>query len=189
MFSSLSLRRENNFKGFTLVELLVVIGIIAVLATILLLQLGTARAKSRDVKRIADLNQIRSAVEEYFDDNGSYPPTAVFTGSSNALIPRYLQRVPVDPLAPVQCLSYIGWSPAAPCYNYVFAPGSNPTRYHLWAELEQLNRNAFNSDADINSLTNPAFSGHSGGAAVDGTVETCLSTSDIDCLFDLGQSQ
>ena len=64
------LKTHNKSRGFTLVELLVVIAIISVLATLLLLQLGVARAKARDAKRIADTNQVRSALELYFDDNG-----------------------------------------------------------------------------------------------------------------------
>ena len=46
-----------------MVELLVVIAIIGVLATLLLLQLGVARQRARDAKRIADINQVRTAVE------------------------------------------------------------------------------------------------------------------------------
>ena len=82
-------------KGFTLVELLVVIAIISILATLLLLQLGLARAKARDAKRIADVNQVRSALELYFDDNGSYQATNVMTG----LKPTYLINIPKDPIA------------------------------------------------------------------------------------------
>src|SRR3989344_4618612 len=52
------------------------IGVVGILSTLLLLQLGTAREKARDAKRIADVNQIRTAVELYFDDNNSvYPNT------------------------------------------------------------------------------------------------------------------
>src|SRR5262245_9044312 len=74
----LSIFKRNHSKGFTLVELLVVIAIIGVLATLILLQLGVARAKARDAKRIADVNQLRTAIELYFDDySGSYPGQAL----------------------------------------------------------------------------------------------------------------
>ena len=65
--------RQKGQKGFTLVELLVVIAIIGILATLVLLQLGTARAKARDTQRITAVNQMKSALEQYYDDNGSYP--------------------------------------------------------------------------------------------------------------------
>lgn len=63
-------------KGFTLVELLVVIAIIGVLATLVLLQLGTARAKSRDTQRIAAVNQVQSGLELYMDDSAGQLPAA-----------------------------------------------------------------------------------------------------------------
>jgi len=70
-------------RGFTLIELLVVIAIIGLLATIVLVNLNTARAKARDTKRITDLKQIQLAVEMYYDDNGSYPNRHAYTTSNN----------------------------------------------------------------------------------------------------------
>jgi len=67
----------RNFKkfqsGFTLIELLVVIAIIGVLATIVTVSLNSARLKARNTRRMADLAQIKLALESYRIDNGAYP--------------------------------------------------------------------------------------------------------------------
>ena len=63
-------------SGFTLIELLVVIAIIGVLASVVLASLNSARAKSRDARRRTDINQLRLALELYYDANGSYPLSA-----------------------------------------------------------------------------------------------------------------
>ena len=77
--------RIADRKGFTLIELLVVIAIIGVLSTLAVVALNSARQKSRDSKRVADVKQIQTALELYFADNNSYPTeaTAVELGSTN----------------------------------------------------------------------------------------------------------
>lgn len=92
--------RNKNEKGFTLIELLVVIAIIGLLASVVLLALNSARAKSRDAKRLADVRQIASALELYFNDNNAYP-----TGTNGVL--GNLSAVGLSP-------KYIGLIPAAP---------------------------------------------------------------------------
>ncbi len=68
--------RNKKQQGFTLIELLVVIAIIGLLASVVLLALNSARAKSRDAKRVADVRQMQSALELYFNDCNSYPAAA-----------------------------------------------------------------------------------------------------------------
>lgn len=60
-------------QGFTLIELLVVISIIGLLSTIVLTSLNSARAKTRDAKRLSDMEQIQLALELYYADHGRYP--------------------------------------------------------------------------------------------------------------------
>lgn len=78
-------------EGFTLIELLVVIAIIGLLASVVLVSLNSARAKSRDAKRIADAKLVANAIELYFNDNATYPPT------TTALVPSYLGSWPTYP--------------------------------------------------------------------------------------------
>lgn len=85
------LTRNKNQKGFTLIELLVVIAIIGLLASIVLLALNSARAKSRDAKRLADVKELTTALELYYNDYSGYP------SASSALSPNYVQAVPNSP--------------------------------------------------------------------------------------------
>lgn len=76
--------RNKNQQGFTLIELLVVIAIIGLLASVVLLALNSARQKSRDAKRVADIRQIQSGLELYFNDCNAYPATAAIAGATPA---------------------------------------------------------------------------------------------------------
>lgn len=71
-------------KGFTLIELLVVIAIIGVLSAVVLVSLNSARAKSRDARRLSDVRQIMTALEIYYNDNGAYPDEG---GAANSPLP------------------------------------------------------------------------------------------------------
>ena len=119
---------KQNQKGFTLIELLVVIAIIGLLASVVLLALNSARQKSRDAKRLADVRQIASALELYFDDGAGgggngYPTTANFfaTGASG-LTPNYLGQRPTFPSPTDSCVtaSYAYTSAGASTYQVVF---------------------------------------------------------------------
>jgi prepilin-type N-terminal cleavage/methylation domain-containing protein len=60
-------------RAFTLIELLVVIAIVGLLSTIAIINLSSTRGKARDLKRIADIKQISTALELYRDTNGVFP--------------------------------------------------------------------------------------------------------------------
>ena len=146
-------------KGFTLVELLVVIAIIGVLATLVLLQLGSARGRARDAKRIADVNQIRGALELYYEDNAGTYPDDIYA-AAEPLKP-YLVTLPMDPLDRTEK------------YKYSYDAGTRS--YQIAADLEQ-KAAALDADADITESWR----------AVDGSVEACTSAAQDDCIYDLG---
>lgn len=146
-------------KGFTLIELLVVIAIIGVLASVVLASLNTARRKSRDTRRVADIKQIQLALEMEFDKATSYP-AALSTLVTDGFIP----SVPQDPILTRVC-------GAAVAPNYCYAV-SGTSYYHLGANLEESTGTALQSDKDCNStaLTCPAgvayTNGFDGGGSI-----------------------
>lgn len=88
-----------NKKGFTLVELLVVIAIIGLLSTMAVVALNSARAKSRDARRISDVKQIQTALELYYNDKGGYPPansSQISTSTTDGMT-AYMATIPTPP--------------------------------------------------------------------------------------------
>jgi general secretion pathway protein G len=100
-------RRSQD--GFTLIELMVVILIIGLLATIVVQNLRSATDKAKRVKAQADISQIKSALDRYYLDAGSYPTTdqgltalisAPSTTGNNDPTDwggPYIERIPLDP--------------------------------------------------------------------------------------------
>lgn len=89
-------------NGFTLIELLVVIAIIGTLASIVLVSMGGARASARDATRKADMRQIISAQELWYNANNDFY-TCNGTGADCGIltwptsIGTFMVRVPTDP--------------------------------------------------------------------------------------------
>lgn len=90
-------------RGFTLIEILVVVTIIGLLTLTAVVTYGAFLKQSRDAKRKADLSQIASAVEMYRSNNDTYPAT-IAEGASlcdPAGCPptgsKYLEKFPSDP--------------------------------------------------------------------------------------------
>ncbi|MEI7498307.1 MAG: prepilin-type N-terminal cleavage/methylation domain-containing protein [Candidatus Falkowbacteria bacterium] len=86
-------------KGFTLIELLVVIAIIGLLATIAVVSLNVARNKSKATKVIGDVRQIRTALEMWYNDKGTYPTSTDWsTGVLATGGITYLNPIPTSPV-------------------------------------------------------------------------------------------
>ena len=87
------LRRERCERGFTLVELLVVISLISILAAMGLVQYKNSITRTAEATLKTDLFRMRDAIDQYYADKGKYP------GSLDALVSDgYLRKLPEDPL-------------------------------------------------------------------------------------------
>lgn len=73
----------KNTKGFTLIELMIVIAIIGVLAVALVPQLTGAQARSRDTARVADIGNISTVLSTYFSDQWAYPKNPAEWGDAD----------------------------------------------------------------------------------------------------------
>lgn len=131
--------------GFTLVELLVVMAIISILATVVISGFRSSQMRGRDAARKSDLKQLSNSLELFYADFGRYPaasgteiaacpfdPVAktgtacVFgAGSSQAEFTDgrtvYFKRLPKDP---------------ASTQNYVYAVNSTYSKFQLFARFE-----------------------------------------------------
>jgi len=75
----------NQRKGFTLIEILIVVAIIAILASIVLVGLGPTQQSGRDARRLSDLHEIQNGLELYFNKCGGYPGAG--TAACGAALP------------------------------------------------------------------------------------------------------
>lgn len=149
-------------RGFTLIELMIVIVILGILMGTILPRITGAQSRARDTARQADLNSIAQAMELYYDDFGAYPGTNatyecldpdVDTGTSD-LIKEYFKGsiIPSPPTGETNVL------PAVNCEGaYAYAPIKNrgvlKNGFILAADVEiYQNANIIATDAAIATL-------------------------------------
>jgi len=94
----------KNKKGFTLVELLVVISIIGILSSFAVVSLNSARQKARDALRRGDMAQVRTALNLYYDDNNYQYPSC---GTLDTGVPDYGADVGSGPGTGSTCYSSV----------------------------------------------------------------------------------
>lgn len=87
--------------GFTLIEILVAVSIIAVLSLSAFIVFGNLSKRSRDTRRQSDLEQLRQALEMYRSFYGFYPALGGAWVSASSLgaslVPNYIAAIPSDP--------------------------------------------------------------------------------------------
>lgn len=160
MLKKLKLLKINS-KGFTIIELIVVIAIIGVLATIIISNISGYTAKARDSKRKSDVEVIAKALNLFYADSGTYKTiagvdgygsgwlNAPYGGSiiANALITnKYLGSDPVDP------------KPATGMQDYLLCVGSDGQHFTVFTRLEGAATNTCVIVSGNNcNLTNPPY--------------------------------
>ncbi len=80
-------------RGFTLIEMLVVMAIIATLLTIAVPRYFRSLQRSREAVLKQDLTTLRESIDKFYGDTGKYPPTLAVLVEK-----RYLRNIPVDPI-------------------------------------------------------------------------------------------
>ena len=137
--------KKHKSYGFTVVELIVVIVVIAVLTSITAIAYRSTQADSRDKKRIADAMILKSAVDEYYADNGAYPRLTTCEYKSGAecvsgqvwtLLQEqgYLERMPMPDLATTTHTAGVNNAPDGKAYYLYYSPSTGA--YNIYVPLE-----------------------------------------------------
>jgi len=77
-----SLKSYKNQSGFTIVELLIVIVVIGILATLVIVTFAGIQQRARDTQRQTDINAVQGHVEAYYASNGTYPTLGMLTDAT-----------------------------------------------------------------------------------------------------------
>jgi len=134
-------------KGFTLIELILVITLLSILALVMLSNFNTTLKRGRDSQRKSDLSQLQKALENYYEDHQSYP---TFTDIFNRKLCTNYVCLTSDTVYMIKT----GTDPSPSSYKYVYVPEptavpSGPsTYYYLYSHIE----NTVDQDPNI-SLT------------------------------------
>lgn len=144
--------RLKPIRGFTLVEMMVVIAIIGIVSGIVMASISNAKAKGRDSDRIADISVIQLALERYYDDptNKRYP-------ANLSTLKSYDNSVPTEDLSGSNYLFVaLNSNNTAACLPP--SPPSTCQSYHLGTALE-LDNAILDDDVDLNSSALGGFNG------------------------------
>lgn len=179
------MKRYSVNSGFTLIELMIVISIIAVLTGVVGGNYLTSRLRARDAERKSSMEQIGKALEIYYNDYGKYPGSddgritphesvgsdqfgnpvnwgQTFIDNNNTV---YMKQLPSDVQRPAR--------------QYYYEVDSTNLKYRLYGRLENVNDSV--TDLDHDGTPGDVFDGSPGMG--DGNIKLCGIASDDYCNY------
>ncbi len=155
------MKLPRKTSGFTLTEIIVVIGIMGVLSAIVYSSFNSARAQSRDQRKVSDMSGIQLALETYFNQNHQYPV------SLDDLVPKYIPSIPIPPMGDKYNYFPMSNSGSVPCISY-----------QIWVKLETNNSTAISAKKGFNSTVPPfanrLFECGSGHTPIDASLDPLI---------------
>lgn len=97
-FNSTSGFNSTSSSGFTMIELLITIAILSVIIILALMSWKNQINKARDAQRKTDLERIRIAFENYYNDNDCFPEETILQTCGGDSLNPYLNNIPCDPI-------------------------------------------------------------------------------------------
>lgn len=138
---------SGSLKGFTVLEFLIVVGIMVILISIVLVGLSSSRVRARDDRRIARIQTVAIAIEDFAADCRTYPLRMDLSyacpSDTNLTLGRYISDFNGDDWNQPGGLNYVPIS---------YGSGVGCTGYHLWVQLENQNNSLATGDANWSSI-------------------------------------
>ena len=88
---------RKSLSGFTLIEILIVIALIALLGIVIFAGYSRQLSRARDAQRKDDLEKLKVAFEDYYNDNACYPNFTIFEQCGGSAFSPYMKEIPCDP--------------------------------------------------------------------------------------------
>jgi prepilin-type N-terminal cleavage/methylation domain-containing protein len=126
---------NNLRKGFTLIEILIVVAIIAILASVVLVGLGPTQSLGRDARRVSDLHETQNGLELYYNSKGSYPIPA--SGAAWSTVQSALTGASLG-------ISSVPDDPSGGAVHYAYGTDAAGTQYILEGDLENNSGGSWN---------------------------------------------
>ena len=135
------MKQKSARKGFTLIEMLIVIAIIGILSSIVLVGLGPVQSRGRDARRQSDLRGAQNALELYYGKCGHYPGGSNCEAASSEGWKEMTSSV-------VGASIGINKLPNDPSSGESYFYGTDGSSYVIGAKLEDAGNPVLNDDLD-----------------------------------------